>query len=144
MIAQDIYRMAVFVSALIVVPLGHGHQLQVTVASAEQPFVSQPVTPIVVTLDLRTLPTVPPWAPGDPIIEFPDAIGEEGEGLSRRAERALAGTAPQALSGSGSATTPILTPPTQSFNGIFSSGAPPDTNGDVSPTLKSEPPICNL
>ncbi len=43
-------------------------------ASFQGPVVSEPVTPHVVNIDVRTLPTVKAWKPGDPVLEIPRRV----------------------------------------------------------------------
>ncbi|HEX9546715.1 MAG TPA: hypothetical protein VF942_05220, partial [Acidimicrobiales bacterium] len=108
------------------------------------PFVSAPVAPVALDVDLRTLPTVPPWAPGDPIIDFQEPA--EPERLARlpapgnvigspaTAGQAIAAAVHQPLMSSACATDPVLSDPIVNFDGIFTGVRPPDTNGDVGPS----------
>ena len=93
-----------------------------------------PVTPRVIDVDLRDLPQVEPWMPGDPIKEIPrrhyprpggDTFepAPRGYGLDPLVEKQW-----RAREESGK----VFTTPMQNFAGPgFTGVAPPDTVGDV-------------
>ncbi len=90
-----------------------------------------PVAPAAFTGDVRALPTVPPWQPGDPITRRP----------ARRTTRqnpapgAAAAAAPDPLLAAPDAPiSPPFVPPALNFEGqAFTGAVPPDTVGDVGP-----------
>jgi hypothetical protein len=101
----------------------------------DEPFVSAPVTPHVVNVDLRTLPSPAPWKPGDPVREVPRRTYPRPESQTPGPARpvrdpllALQESASQARAARAFAT-PIL-----NFEGTPYTGVrPPDTVGDVGP-----------
>ncbi|HZE88582.1 MAG TPA: HYR domain-containing protein, partial [Verrucomicrobiae bacterium] len=113
------------------------------------PFVGAPVTPFVQVIDVRTLPIVKPWAPGDPVRIGP---GQELPGEISSGEKAGAVAAtPNVIAGRrrGSASVRprlkrvhrlkpgVVSPATSllaSFDGAPATGVlPPDVDGDVGP-----------
>lgn len=100
--------------------------------------VGEPVTPQVVDVDIRTLPIVEPWEPGDPVREFPKRVyprpGQETEAAqpvppSTDPLLSLQENTPQGPAALDGFSTPILNFGGFSFTGAF----PPDTEGDVGP-----------
>ncbi len=113
-------------------------QTQVPVAPSPQrqgPFVSPPVTPHVINIDLRTLPLIAPWQPGDPVREIPRRVVPRPGPEDHRPQPArwspdpllaLQANAPAQVMGGDFAT------PTLNFEGTpFTGVRPPDTVGDV-------------
>jgi hypothetical protein len=96
----------------------------------EGPLVSDPVTPLVVSTDLRTLPTVT-WRPGDPIREVPERTDDEELGYPY----GVAPPDPVRQYGSDlDAPSRSFEVESQDFAGIaFSGSFPPDVVGDVGP-----------
>ena len=96
--------------------------------------VGGPVTPVVLDVDLRDLPTVEPWRPGDPVKEIPRRFFPRGDvppGQPYVAYPDPLADLQAAYEGDPSRgfTTPLVT-----FAGIPYTGAtPPDTVGDVGP-----------
>jgi hypothetical protein len=96
------------------------------------PSVSQPVTPAVMTRDLRTLSAARAWRPGDQTSYGFDGslIGPpstpDAEGPAQRDEPQPLAVAPAAI--------PQFSTPTRNFPGIEATGfIPPDVSGDVGP-----------
>lgn len=108
------------------------------VCAAEEPYVSEPVTPNVFDGDLSQFPTAEAWEEGEPEYEVPiletvpggDSQGGQG-GQGETESRTM-----DATDATGQAVqSPTLMPaPIVNFEGIsFTGYTPPDTNGDVGP-----------
>jgi hypothetical protein len=102
------------------------------------PFVSLQVSPLVMTNDLRTLPKVAPWKPGDPVREFEQ---EEDENVPKAAAATTSGKgakvrnrAPRLMGGTAAAPASSSPGLLASFEGNVAVGLlPPDTTGEVGP-----------
>lgn len=96
----------------------------------EGPFVSEPVTPVAVIVDLSNLTVPDPWKPGDPYFEVPQAEPT----LESQTEPAQALPEPAQTASQVSACSNGLSDPIVSFDGIPATGNyPPDPVGDVGP-----------
>ena len=95
--------------------------------------VGGPVTPTIVNVDLRLVPAVSPWQPGDPIVEIPRRFypPKDSEGMTYEANpdplAALQQSTPLRAHEEFSA--PILNMAGLGYTGVN----PPDTVGDVGP-----------
>ncbi|MCP4539527.1 MAG: PKD domain-containing protein [Chloroflexi bacterium] len=102
---------------------------------ARTTFVSEPVTPHVINIDLRTLPVIAPWKPGDPTREIPRRVHPRSEGKAPQ----LVTSSPDPLLAFQKSAVPSVNSitfdtPILNFEGIpFTGVAPPDTVGEVGP-----------
>jgi len=132
----------ILVTALIpLAAIALGDSDKVTPVRAQGPddqehFVSEPVTPHVVNIDLRTLPTVKAWQPGDPIFEVPRRVDPRPDsGLQPQPGR----PSPDPLLARQKVVSPgpanrVFSTPDLNFDGLaFGGGVPPDTVGEVGP-----------
>ncbi len=118
--------------------------------NASQPIiVGEPVTPVILNIDLRTLPVGHPWQEGEPIIESPGqpepgigALEQSGTGGPQSGTGGLqsgtggpqGGTGVKSNTGSAQVSIDPLSAPILNFDGIPATGyVPPDTVGDVGP-----------
>ena len=92
-----------------------------------------PVAPEFFTGDVRALPTVTPWHPGDPVVEGPPRRRTNVNPPPAPAARPVARD--PLLAGAASARAPLVfTPPDLDFDGQSFTGAdPPDTVGAIGP-----------
>jgi hypothetical protein len=134
--------LALCLAAASLAPLSAAGPIQVRAPAALDieaggPFVSEPVTPQLIDLDLRSLPAVEPWQPGDPMREIPRVLvprlaPETGWPQPARPSPdpllALQASALPGIAGREFST------PTLNFEGVpFTGVRPPDTVGDVGP-----------
>jgi hypothetical protein len=140
MVRRPTIARAELLSALIALTFGSGGHVQVAVAQLAEPFVSQPVVPAVMDLDLRTLPVAPPWRPGDPIFEAPGQveiplpeIGSPEGASGADGEEGIAAPTPE-IGITPAASHAEFSAAVLNFDGIPATGVvPPDTVGDVGP-----------
>ena len=94
----------------------------------EGPIVAPVVSPIVYSGDLRRLPRVREWQPGDPVREVQDMKQRQGPAGAAAPSPRGDGVPPPAGEAVAATASPV------SFDGIPATGwAPPDTVGDVGP-----------
>ncbi len=109
-----------------------GDEAMASYVTASHIHVGVSVPPIVMVLDLRTLPIAILWVPGQPINETsdePEQIGTNSTPAAVGGSSLIGGNIQSA-----SATDPVLSSPVVSFDGISGTGfVPPDTVGDVGP-----------
>ncbi len=92
-----------------------------------------PVTPVIVNIDVRDLPSVTEWQPGDPVKEIPRRFFPPKDGTPGFYEANpdplvdLQSSTP--LRSADAFTTPIVNRSGQGYTGV----SPPDTVGDVGP-----------
>jgi len=109
-------------------------------ANAEEPFqmtgaqiVGGPVTPTIVNIDIRDLPSVDIWQPGDPIKEIPRRFypPKDVDPMSYEAnpDPLVDLQAAFAMRNTDDFSTPIVNIGAQGFTGV----SPPDTVGDIGP-----------
>ena len=105
--------------------------LQVSLQGARS---SPVVTPVDLDLDLRVLPTINPWVPGDPETEVPLAVDPAFQPSPLVGPEYPDGS-PVVLQADGFAVTPPeFATANPNFEGIpFTGFRPPDTNGDIGP-----------
>jgi hypothetical protein len=101
----------------------------------DEPFVSERVTPQVVNIDLRTLPPLESWQPGDPVREIPRRVyprpGQAGQAPERPSLDPLLALQESILQSTASS---AFSTPTLNFEGVpFTGVHPPDTIGEVGP-----------
>ncbi len=95
-----------------------------------EPYVSEAVSPWIHDVDLRTLPTVTPWKPGDPIVEVPEAgAAEMLAGEPGKRQPFTDPVLQDSFAGSRGTGGTLV-----NFEGLgFSGFSPPDVVGDVGP-----------
>jgi hypothetical protein len=105
------------------------------------PFIGVPVAPLVMTNDLRNLPKLPPWKPGDPVREVEQDEDTPPIPLApakrvrarRRAAAHVAGRAPSLAASAGSGLLASFDGTPNSLTALLFGLVPPDTVGDVGP-----------
>ncbi|NIO07947.1 MAG: hypothetical protein GTO40_08055, partial [Deltaproteobacteria bacterium] len=105
---------------------------------ANGPTVSEPVTPQAFEGDLRDLPKVKPWQPGDPTYEVPEGQLPDGQGdgweIEREGSQPIDMWPPDSIPEPETFLYPNAITPGVDFSGIpFTGFRPPDTVGDVGP-----------
>ncbi len=109
-------------------------------AAEDEPFhmrgaqvLGGPVTPVIVNIDVRDLPAVPSWQPGDPVKEiprrfFPPKDGTPGS-YEANPDPLVDLQSAAAMRANEAFTTPIVNQAGQGYTGVN----PPDTVGDIGP-----------
>jgi hypothetical protein len=99
-------------------------------------WVSPPVTPDFKSVDMRTLPSVRPWKPGDPLVEIPRQFYGDPNTPVPRPVFPTFGEDPlvalqQAYDRARAPSPTAFTTPVQTFEGVRSTASPNDPTGDV-------------
>jgi len=132
---RHLTRMAAAVSVGVTCYLAPPTEAQSVTNTIQGPFIGVPVEPLLMTNDLRTLPKIPPWRPGDPVRVIDDLDEDIGPPAGAEPKARKAKSVVRGPLGNGRTTVASTAGPGSvalSFDGNQAVGLlPPDTVGDV-------------